>query len=205
MSKIALTPNATGTGTFTISSPATNTDRTLTLPDEAGTIITTAGVPSSAMPAGSVIQVVQFNYTGRTSIATGTYIALPILATITPSSASNKILVRVVVHVGTYGGTEGMHGRLVCNGSTVPIYGDAAGSRDQAWFHIGEHVSNYAIYPAAAEYLHSPASTSALTYEVWARGHGPAYPLSINSSETDTDGSQYSRTVSTITLMEIAG
>jgi hypothetical protein len=36
MSKIALTPNATGTGVFTISSPATNTDRTLTLPDDYG-------------------------------------------------------------------------------------------------------------------------------------------------------------------------
>jgi hypothetical protein len=59
MSKISITPNASGTGVFTISSPATNTDRTLTLPDEAGTIITTAGVPSSAMPAGSVLQVVQ--------------------------------------------------------------------------------------------------------------------------------------------------
>ena len=39
MSKIALTPNATGTGVFTIASPATNTDRTLTLPDEAGSIV----------------------------------------------------------------------------------------------------------------------------------------------------------------------
>jgi hypothetical protein len=39
MSKIALTPNATGTGVFTISSPATNTNRTLTLPDEAGSIV----------------------------------------------------------------------------------------------------------------------------------------------------------------------
>jgi hypothetical protein len=58
MSKIALTPNASGTGVFTISSPATNTNRTLTLPDEAGTIITTAGVPASAMPAGSVIRVI---------------------------------------------------------------------------------------------------------------------------------------------------
>ena len=44
MSKIALTPNATGTGVFTISSPATNTDRTLTLPDEAGTVLT-SGTP----------------------------------------------------------------------------------------------------------------------------------------------------------------
>jgi hypothetical protein len=47
MSKISITPNATGTGVFTISSPATNTNRSLTLPDEAGTVLTTAtaGVP----------------------------------------------------------------------------------------------------------------------------------------------------------------
>jgi len=38
MSKIALTPNASGTGTFTIASPNSNTDRTLTLPDAAGTV-----------------------------------------------------------------------------------------------------------------------------------------------------------------------
>jgi len=38
MSKIALSPNASGTGTFTIASPGTNTDRTLTLPDATGTL-----------------------------------------------------------------------------------------------------------------------------------------------------------------------
>jgi hypothetical protein len=38
MSKIALSPNASGTGTFTLASPGTNTDRTLTLPDAAGTL-----------------------------------------------------------------------------------------------------------------------------------------------------------------------
>jgi hypothetical protein len=43
MSKISITPNATGTGVFTISSPATSTDRTLTLPDEAGTVLTGSG------------------------------------------------------------------------------------------------------------------------------------------------------------------
>ena len=36
MSKITLTPNASGTGTFTIQSPATDTNRTFTLPDEDG-------------------------------------------------------------------------------------------------------------------------------------------------------------------------
>jgi hypothetical protein len=38
MSKIALSGNASGTGTFTIASPNSNSDRTLNLPDAAGTI-----------------------------------------------------------------------------------------------------------------------------------------------------------------------
>ena len=48
MSKIALTPNASGTGTFTIAAPNSDTDRTLTLPDSAGTIATTNGITHSS-------------------------------------------------------------------------------------------------------------------------------------------------------------
>jgi hypothetical protein len=39
MSKIAIQGAVTGTGVFTLASPATNTNRTLTLPDEAGTVL----------------------------------------------------------------------------------------------------------------------------------------------------------------------
>lgn len=42
MSKIAVAGNASGTGTFTIAAPNSNTDRTITLPDEAGTVLTSA-------------------------------------------------------------------------------------------------------------------------------------------------------------------
>ncbi len=47
MSKISLSGNASGTGTLTIAAPNTSTDRTLSLPDATGTILTTAtaGVP----------------------------------------------------------------------------------------------------------------------------------------------------------------
>ena len=38
MSKVALSGNASGTGTFTIASPNGNTDRTLNLPDASGTV-----------------------------------------------------------------------------------------------------------------------------------------------------------------------
>jgi len=38
MSKVAVSGNASGSGTFTIASPNSNSDRTLTLPDSTGTI-----------------------------------------------------------------------------------------------------------------------------------------------------------------------
>jgi hypothetical protein len=57
MSKIAVKGAETGTGVFTIESPATNTDRTLTLPDEDGTILTSGGAidVDSGAPADSLI------------------------------------------------------------------------------------------------------------------------------------------------------
>ena len=47
MSNIAMAGGATGTGTVTLLAPVTSTDRTLTLPDATGTVLTTAtaGVP----------------------------------------------------------------------------------------------------------------------------------------------------------------
>jgi hypothetical protein len=47
MSKVAIKGATTGTGTFTIESPATNTDRTLVLPDAAGTVALTSQIPAA--------------------------------------------------------------------------------------------------------------------------------------------------------------
>jgi hypothetical protein len=43
MSRIAFTGNASGTGTVTIASPNTNSDRTVTLPDQTGTLYISGG------------------------------------------------------------------------------------------------------------------------------------------------------------------
>ena len=55
MSKIAITPNASGTGTINIVAPNTNTDRTLTIPDVTGNVVTTgdSGTVTMAMLATS--------------------------------------------------------------------------------------------------------------------------------------------------------
>jgi hypothetical protein len=51
MSRVSLSGNPSGTGTFTIASPNSNTDRTLNLPDASGTL-NTSGAPNE-VPAGS--------------------------------------------------------------------------------------------------------------------------------------------------------
>jgi hypothetical protein len=53
MSKIALSGDAAGTGTFTIASPNSNNNRTLTLPDATGTVVVTGGAQTIEFAAGS--------------------------------------------------------------------------------------------------------------------------------------------------------
>jgi hypothetical protein len=48
MTKIALTPNPSGTGTFTLETPASNSNRSITLPDAAGTLLTSADFATQA-------------------------------------------------------------------------------------------------------------------------------------------------------------
>jgi len=54
MSKVAIQGNASGTGTFTIAAPDSNNNNTLTLPDEAGTVLTSA--TDIAATATNVVQ-----------------------------------------------------------------------------------------------------------------------------------------------------
>ena len=58
MSKISLEPNDSGAGTFSIVSPDSNTNRTLNLPDETGTIRTIEGIESRE---NTFIQMPQYN------------------------------------------------------------------------------------------------------------------------------------------------
>ena len=78
MSKIAIKGNESGTATFTIEAPATNTDRVLELPDEAGKVLTdvsdiepqvkTATNASGAAPIYACRAWVNFDGTGTVSI-----------------------------------------------------------------------------------------------------------------------------------------
>ena len=54
MSNIVLQPNSSGTGSITIATPNTNTDRTLNIPDEAGTLLSSASNIASSKLTGAL-------------------------------------------------------------------------------------------------------------------------------------------------------
>ena len=80
MSQISITGASTGTATFTLESPATSTNRTLTLPDNTGTIITQNSTPAFASTIG---------VGGATAAASGAGITFP--ATQSASSDANTL------------------------------------------------------------------------------------------------------------------
>lgn len=54
MSQVKIQGNPSGTGTFTIAAPNSNTDRTLTLPDNTGTVLTDQSIVSSTQIASAL-------------------------------------------------------------------------------------------------------------------------------------------------------
>jgi len=74
VSKVAIKGNASGTGTFTLEAPNSNTDRTLTLPDEAGTVLT-SGTDVANFPSGfanGITEADQFRLTTDLTTPNGT-------------------------------------------------------------------------------------------------------------------------------------
>jgi hypothetical protein len=67
MSKISLAPDASGTGIFTIASPNSNTNRTLTLPDDTGTLALAGAVPDKIEEGDSKVEVTDAG-TGKVEI-----------------------------------------------------------------------------------------------------------------------------------------
>jgi hypothetical protein len=188
MSKISITSNASGTGVFTISSPATNTDRTLTLPDEAGTVLTNA--TTTGFPAGSVLQVVNATYAVQVNNTTNTMVDTGLTATITPTSASSKILVLISQNgcqKPAFDTTINL--RLLRGATEILLFGRYVSGNGGA--------AQANLTSVSASFLDSPATTSATTYKTQFNNDTPAGTCNVQFGSVTFPAS-------TITLMEIA-
>jgi len=176
----------------------------------AGTnVITNGKLVTAAQPVGAVLQVVSaiktdtfsFSVTARTwTSVTG------LSASITPSSASNKVLVTAVVSISLTNTYNAVGGRVTRNGSAVAV-GDTAGSRASAFFGSDDWLSAAAANQGQIyiSFLDSPSTTSAVTYQLQLINDRDTETIYVNRSQGDNDNSQYFRNASSITVMEIAG
>jgi len=154
MSLVAISGNANGTGTLTIAAPNTNSNRTLTLPDQTGTFITTAR-------AGTILQIVGSTTVGSLSSTSTSYVdTTNATVTITPSSASSKILVMVSGYMlqGLVASTNINMFAQVLRGATV--------LQDTIGYAQSSAGGLQASTPFSFIYLDSPATTSATTYKI---------------------------------------
>lgn len=166
----------------------------------------TGALPDANAPSGSVIQVVNSVKTDTQSTASTSYIDVTSLSvTITPASASNKILVRVCLNNISVDNAGVALFNLV-RGSTTLTSSTAGGLADtaDAWASGGGGgmaTNSRKISSCSLDYLDSPSSTSSLTYKVQMRSESGATTGYINRWAENSDVAA----VSSITVMEIVG
>jgi hypothetical protein len=181
MSSVVIAGNTSGT--ITLDAPAVAGTTTLTLPTTSGTIITTGNIPT-----GSVLQIVNATYSTQVTNNTATYADTGLTASITPSSASNKIL--VLVNQSSVGKNTGLISnalliKLVRNSTDIIFFGGGIGYTETNSYNLG--------FSPSTSYLDSPATTSSVTYKT-------QFANSVNASSVRVQTDGYT---STITLMEI--
>jgi len=170
----------------------------------ADAVVTNGVIAASALPAGSILQVLSAHKSDTFSTASATFVDVTGLSvTITPTSASSKIL--LVGNVETGGpaaSTAQSMVRLIRDATPINI-GDAAGSRAQSSSETNQFSTSGGM-SVSLNYLDSPATTSAVTYKVQYRVSAGA-TVYINRTGADSDGATDSRMASNFTVMEVAG
>jgi len=205
-------------GSITLSAPAVSGSSVLTLPVATDTLVgkattdtltnksivatqLTGTIAAARLPAGSVLQVVSASIASRTTSTSTTYADTGLSASITPSSASNKILVLVSQGINAVGaaavgyGNQTNAGVQLLRGATVLIVpaNDSGGKYSMGVAATGT-LALWAI--VNMNYLDSPATTSSTTYKTqFALGTSGMSTVYAN----DYAGGSF------ITLMEIAG
>jgi hypothetical protein len=157
-----------------------------------GTVLTAdsaeaTGLKWVAAAAVKVVQVVTADYATQANSSTSTYADTGLTASITPTSASNSILVMISQNgVFKVTGNTGVDLRLLRDTTTIA--------------QIGQDLCNNAssnrnsIGTAGIDYLDSPATTSSVTYKTQFASNGAVATATV----------QHNNVRSTIVLMEIA-
>ena len=197
---------ASGGGSFSLQAPSSSSNnRVFTLPDSADATLLT-----STSSLGKVLQVVSITKTDVSQIATSAdtfynYDDASLKVTLTPSSASNKILIIGDICVSSHTNVERMFVRLNKNGSVLTgAVGDADGNRARSMTSQQQQSLNYPTFHSIS-FLDTAGDTNSRYYNVAvAQDAGSGRNVQFNRPYSDNDSFSYGRYSSTLTAMEIA-
>lgn len=159
----------------------------------AGNVLTAAQM-NDLRGAFRVLQIVQATKANTFSTTSATYVDVTDLSvTITPSSATSKIMVSVTVQTAATTGDAVV--RIVRGATAI-----AVGTGGSGFNGIAMASSSYpnSMFTIATEFLDSPATTSATTYKVQAQANSGTAVINRRGFDTAYGG------FSTITVMEIS-
>ena len=164
-------------------------------------------VPAGGLPAGSnggIIQVKQVTKTDTFSSTSSSFIDITGMSvTITPSSASNKIL--VTFSLGCFqNGTAGSRAFVnIVRDSTDIFLGDAATGHECTYAVCTRSANNNHIQiPVSGSFLDSPSTTSATTYKLQGSVGNDGGTMTLNVP--NTVDAQSGNAASTLTVMEVS-
>jgi hypothetical protein len=150
--------------------------------------LASGAITSSALPAGSVLQVVHATTTTEVTLSNNTETDTTLTATITPSSTSSKILILVNHPTNQKGnansGNRGIF-KLYRDSTELVVGADGVGYTAAA---------NYLRHSTSFQWYDSPSTTSAVTYKTTCK----------NAENASYYIVQQGNSTSMITLMEIA-
>lgn len=154
----------------------------------------TQNIPKATLPTGSVLQVVSSTLTTSTSSTSTTDASIGLSASITPSSASSKVFVMYSLQGST---TNSFNATLYRGASTICTNTSSPSVRAATSSFIPSTAGVSCLVTQSQNFLDSPATTSATTYEVKCNTNSGTFYVNRN------DGTAFGST-STITLMEIS-
>ena len=146
--------------------------------------------------SGQIVkQVVQATVTAAasgTSTSSSSFVTTGLTANITPTSASNKIL--ITVDGSYYNGTGSSNNWFTVYRNGANVNTGASPATLQSTYVAGAST----VLPVSIIYLDSPATTSSVTYTVYFACGSGAIIFPFNASNTGN-------TIATLTLQEISG
>ena len=159
-----------------------------------------------------ILQVVSESKLDKTSFTSSgaNYTSTGIQCTITPIAASSKILVMCAASVSANSGyRHSVRIERSINGASFVVptgfVGNADGNQTRSTMSVGNPASNAHILTKTMNILDTPSYSvgHAIIYRVYgnAESNGPFY---VNRSSSNSDDSNYSSPMSTMTLIEVA-